>query len=122
MLTRALKFHMLFPGILLLLSACGESPTEPDMRGPNEIWFQNSQVVPSTLVVTAGTRVVWRNRTDESHGVDSGTFMNPTGQFALDNIAPNTSDSHVFSTAGTFKYYCSLHQTRQSEEGTIIVN
>ncbi len=108
--------------LALAFTQCTENPLEPESRKANEIWFQGGQVQPKTLTVTAGTTVIWTNKDDVSHSVDSGTFMNPTSEFPQSpNLGKNQSYSHAFGQAGTFNYYCVRHQTRQSEHGTIVV-
>ncbi len=105
-----------------LMWSCGENPLEPNVPGPNEIWFQSGEVVPKNLTVSKGTTVTWINKDSESHAVDSGTFMNPTGDFpASPNLSRNQRYSHTFNKGGTFPYYCVRHQTRQSEQGSIVV-
>lgn len=108
--------------IFILTWHCGaENPFAPDTPGPDEIWFQNGAVTPRTLTVTSGTRVTWFNKDTDTHAVDSGTPMNPTGEFQSNNLDQGETFPHTFSTAGTFRYYCSIHQNRSAETGTVIV-
>ncbi|MFQ5639475.1 MAG: plastocyanin/azurin family copper-binding protein [bacterium] len=116
--------------LLCLLGLCAASfwsctetnPMEPQTPGANEFWFQGGAVTPKSVSITSGTRIVWVNQDSESHSVDSGTFMNPTTDFSSPNLSSGQNFGFTFSTAGTFPFYCSRHQTRQSETGTVIVN
>lgn len=113
---------LLVIGLTALLSwTCTENPLEPDIRGPNEVWNQNSQFIPQTLTISTGTTVTWTNRDNQIHTVDSGSEMNPTGLFNItlfERGKEDDSDTFAFSNAGTFNYYCGRH----GETGTIIVN
>jgi plastocyanin len=66
---------------------------------------------PSTLTVTAGTTVVWKNQTQVSHTVIGNKFG---GGF----ISPGGTLSFKFTSAGTFAYHCSIYPVMT---GTIIV-
>jgi plastocyanin len=74
----------------------------------------------ATITVTAGTTVIWTNTGTVIHSVtsDTGAFDSspscPTGAC----IDPGSSFSHVFATAGTFRYHCRVHSTMH---GTVIV-
>jgi len=65
---------------------------------------------PVKLSVKAGTKVVWRNKSDQPHQVTAHgshpAFNSGTAKF----IDPGKSWSHVFKKPGTFRYYCPLHQ------------
>jgi plastocyanin len=117
---KTIGFGMLGIGLLFFWQ-CATNPTEPDGPGANEIWFQNSSVTPRTLTVSRGTNVRWINMSGETHSVDSGTFMNPTTDFGSQNLGPNASFPHTFGTAGSFSFYCSIHQSRASETGSVVV-
>ena len=108
--------------LVALFLQCTQTPTEPDLS-VNEVSISSTGFQPKSLTISVGERVVWVNNDDVSHSVDSGTFMNPTGEFdPSENIDPRTpSEPILFSKRGTFPYYCSLHQNAV-KEGTIIVN
>ncbi|HEV2676075.1 MAG TPA: cupredoxin family copper-binding protein [Aliidongia sp.] len=85
-------------------------------------WAEDAQVnidnfsfAPAQLTVAAGTKITWANRDDIPHTiVDAGeprTFKSP----ALDT---GDAFSYVFSTPGTYHYFCSLHPHMQ---GTVVV-
>ena len=111
--------RMLF-GMVLLLSvfsitnSCTESSTDnmngtgdpggKGTPGTNEVWIQGMAFSPSSITVTAGTTITWTNKDGVPHTVTSNT-----GLFDSGTINPNGTYSHLFSTAGTFSYKCSLH-------------
>lgn len=96
---------------------CSDNPLEPEMPGNNEVWIQNRQFVPKTLTVSIGTTVKWTNKDNETHTVDSGVPGSPTTDFNLKTLDPGESDVHTFAEAGSFDYYCTIH----NETGRIIV-
>jgi plastocyanin len=72
---------------------------------------------PSTLTVSAGTTIVWKNTTSTPHTVTS----NDGKTFDSGNSTPiNAGDtfSFKFTKVGTFNYHCSFHP---SMIGTIVV-
>ena len=66
--------------------------------------IHNFAFQPARLVVSPGTRLIWTNTDSDPHTVDStknvwtSEALDTSGQFA-----------RVFSKAGTFPYYCSIH-------------
>jgi len=63
---------------------------------------------PKTLTIKAGTTVIWKNTTQAPHTVtsdDSKTFNSGTST----PVAPSTTFSFKFMTAGTFAYHCNFH-------------
>ncbi len=82
---------------------------------PNDVVIDNFAFGPATLTVARGTRVVWINRDDEVHTVDSAAQPARFKSGALD-----TGDkfSFVFDKPGTYQYFCSIHSYMT---GTIVV-
>lgn len=76
--------------------------------------IQNFAFSPSSLTIKPGDTVIWTNKDSMSHTVtsDSGN------ELISSTINNGGTYSHVFSTAGTFAYHCSIHT---SMKGTIIV-
>lgn len=69
----------------------------------------------SDITVAVGTTVTWTNRGQRGHTVTSkdGTFgSNGT-------LQSGATYEHVFSTAGTFAYFCAIHSSIM--KGTITV-
>jgi plastocyanin len=69
---------------------------------------------PPSLTIKAGTTVVWTNRDDIPHGIASADNAFKRSQ-ALDT---DDSFSFVFTTPGTYRYFCYLHPNMT---GTIVV-
>lgn len=76
------------------------------------ITISNFAFTPSALTVKAGTTVTWTNQDGVSHTVTS------QGVFNSGVLANGQSFQHLFDTAGTFDYGCSIHP---SMKGKIIV-
>jgi plastocyanin len=59
---------------------------------------------PSTVTITAGQAVTWRNTSTTIHTVtaDDGSF--DSGQ-----LSQNDQFANVFDTPGTYAYHCSIH-------------
>ena len=68
---------------------------------------------PTSLTVTAGTTVHWKNLDPEPHTV-RGVETN----FRSDPLDQNDSFAHRFDKPGTYRYVCSIHPQML---GTIIV-
>ena len=63
---------------------------------------------PKTLTISAGTTVIWKNTTQAPHTVtskDGKTFNSGDST----QVAPGTTFSFKFKTAGTFAYHCDFH-------------
>jgi plastocyanin len=81
------------------------------------IEMQNFAFTKPSLDVTKGTTVTWTNKDGTTHTVSSGTPPTKDGKF--DAQVPNGSTfSFTFNDAGTFKYFCAIHN---SMTGTISV-
>lgn len=74
--------------------------------GVNEVFIQGMAFNPSTITVTAGATVTWTNKDGFAHTVTSNT-----GIFDSGSLSTNGTFSHLFSTAGTFPYKCTIHPT-----------
>ena len=71
-----------------------------------------SRFDPSHLDVLTGDNVIWRNTSLKTHNVEAETAGFNSGRFA-----PRTAVSHVFPTAGTFPYVCTIHDGMTGEIG-----
>jgi plastocyanin len=58
---------------------------------------------PNPVSVAAGTTVIWKNNDSLTHTITSTTAERT---YQLDR--PGSTGSHLFSTAGTFNYKCSI--------------
>jgi amicyanin len=80
----------------------------------NDIAIDNFTFTAPTITVAVGTTVTWTNRDDVPH-----TVVSTDNAFKSRALDTDQSFSHTFETAGTFKYYCSLHPRMT---GQVVVN
>jgi plastocyanin len=67
------------------------------------VMIDNFTFEPAQLTVKVGTTVTWKNRDDIPHTVVSA------GKFRSKTLDTDDSFSFTFTTAGDYKYFCSLH-------------
>jgi plastocyanin len=67
---------------------------------------------PSHLDVLVGDNVIWRNNSVKTHNVEAETASFNSGRFG-----PRTAVNHVFETAGSFPYVCTIHDGMTGEIG-----
>lgn len=68
---------------------------------------------PAGATIKAGTTVVWTNKTQGSHSVESENNLIHSG-----NIAPGKSFSHTYTSVGSYPFYDGSHT---EFKGTIYV-
>ncbi len=105
--------------VLLFLSSCGDNnPLAPqDERAENEIWINDNGFEPATLTIQLGQTVIFTNKDDMTHAVQSGTPGNPTALFSTRNLTKNNSQTLKINQQGTFVY----HDVDSHATGTIII-
>ena len=99
-------------------SSGGDSVTiSPGSSSPSNGKF----FVPETVTVSKGTTVSWTNGDSTLHTVTSGSpeAGNSGTEFDSSYLAAGKTFQHLFSTAGTFDYYCTLHPYMK---GKVVVN
>jgi plastocyanin len=67
------------------------------------VTIDNFTFEPAQLTVTVGTTVTWTNRDDIPHTVVSA------GKFRSKALDTDDKYSFTFTSAGDYKYFCSLH-------------
>jgi plastocyanin len=67
------------------------------------IKIDNFTFSPAELTVKVGTTVTWTNHDDIPHTIVSA------GKFRSKTLDTDNSFSFTFTTAGEYKYFCSLH-------------
>jgi plastocyanin len=68
---------------------------------------------PSSITVSVGTTVTWKNNGSVTHTVTS-----TSGLFNSGNISPGDNFQFTFENAGTYAYHCSIHTFMT---GTVVV-
>jgi amicyanin len=69
-----------------------------------EVKIDNFSFEPQTLTVTVGTRVTWTNRDDIPH-----TSVSTEGVWKSKVMDTDETFSYMFTKAGTYPYYCTIH-------------
>ena len=71
-----------------------------------EVRIDNFTFDPPELTISAGTKVTWINRDDVPHTATSTAKPKVFDSGTLDT---DEKFSYVFTTPGTYKYYCAVH-------------
>ncbi len=97
--------------------------TTPSPNGQVMVAIQNFAFNPSTTMIHVGQTVVWRNNDPVFHTTTSGScpgsVCSPTPGWDSGMLSSGQTFSHMFSTAGTFTYYCKVHGAAM--QGNVIV-
>ena len=104
-------------GVVMLIAGCHSGPDAADTnaapaRTPaaasqsigTQVTIDNFTFSPPTLTVAPGTKVTWVNHDDVPHTVTSNDK-----QFRSKPLDTDDQFSHVFTTPGTYAYFCSVH-------------
>jgi plastocyanin len=83
----------------------GGSPTAEAVK-PIEIVIDNFTFSPAELTIAAGTKVTWVNHDDVPH---TATSTAKPRSFASGTLDTDEKFSHVFTTPGTYEYFCAVH-------------
>jgi plastocyanin len=86
--------------------AITDVPLEPAMTnaGLMEVSVDNFSFAPATATVRVGSTITWTNRDDIPH-----TVVSTDQKFKSPVLDTGEQFSHRFDTAGTYKYFCSIH-------------
>jgi 3',5'-cyclic-AMP phosphodiesterase len=87
--------------------AITDVPLEEDTQtsaATHDVIVDNFSFSPATAIIPTGTTVTWTNRDDVPHNIVSveQKFKSPV-------LDTDQRFSHAFETAGTYKYFCSIH-------------
>jgi plastocyanin len=94
--------------------SCKKTTDTQGTPGTNEVFIQGMAFDPGTITVAANTTITWTNKDGVAHTVTSNT-----GLFDSGTINPNATYSHLFATAGTYPYHCTIHP---SMTASVVVN
>jgi plastocyanin/methionine-rich copper-binding protein CopC len=95
-----------------------------DMRSAGEVTIDmlNTSFVQNKVIVSPGTRVIWKNMDSVGHFVNTETHPEHT-YFPQQNsreLAKDQTYAVVFTVAGQYNYHCSAHASTML--GSIIVS
>ncbi len=96
---------------VLALAVTGAS--QPASTATKAVSITATAFSPASVTINTGDAVKWTNKDTKNHQVVANT-----GAFASPTIAPGKTYTHVFNTAGTFRYHDALHP---SLTGRVIV-
>jgi plastocyanin len=105
---KPLAHAALLCGVLLVVG-------RPALAADPKVTIDNFTFSPAQITVPVGAHVVWTNRDDIPHTVTDADNPKTIKSPPLD-----TGDSYgrTFVKAGTYHYFCSIHQQMQ---GTVVV-
>jgi plastocyanin len=89
-------------------------PTNPPPPAPASVRIVGRSFSPSSITVTAGSTVTWRNDDKDRH-----TVTHTGGAFDSGTFSTGGTYVRTFTTAGTFSYFCDLHTDMV---GRVVVN
>jgi plastocyanin len=108
---------------LLAAPACGgggdDGPTPAKSGktaplGAGNVVIKGFAFTPKELTVQAGTTVTWTHKDSATHTVTADDDSYKSG-----DLTNGATFGHLFDTAGTYKYHCSIHV---SMTGTVTVH
>jgi plastocyanin len=122
----AVKIYLISVTVIFFLTILYSGCNEDDYStsggtanpGTNEIFMKNTAFTPANRTISVGTTLTWKNQDNFAHTVTSGTPGSPSGLFDSGNLGSGGTFSYTFNSAGSFKYFCSIHP---SMTGTITV-
>lgn len=136
-MNRIARTAILLAALVLGLAACsgagtstadpgaGTSTAEPgetaetteaaETSGGAAVTVQGFRFDPPELTVAVGDTVTWTNADGIDHTATSGTPEDPDGTFAVDMPESGASGQHTFAEAGTYAYFCEIHESMRGE-------
>jgi plastocyanin len=98
----------------LLVAACGQAATASPVATDQVDLPRSYRFAPTAIKVTVGTTVTWTNDDNFTHSI---RLLDPAADPLF--MKPGEKVTHVFDTAGSFPYDCSLHP--KDMKGTVLV-
>jgi LPXTG-motif cell wall-anchored protein len=87
----------------------------PVAKADTAVTVADFSYTPESITISVGDSVTWTNQGEEVHDA-----VALDGSFNTGHIDPGSSGSATFSSAGSFRYVCSLHPTLM--KGTVVVS
>jgi plastocyanin len=106
-----MRILVLAAAAVLALAVAGAS--QPAATATKSVAIKATGFSPANVTISATDAVKWTNRDTKNHQLVANN-----GSFASGVIAPGKSYTHVFNTAGTYRYHDALHP---SLTGRIVV-
>jgi plastocyanin len=107
---RIFGFFMAIAVGAAIMAGCGSSKTTnpPPAHSANfhNVSIANFAFSPSSLTIAVGDTVLWTNNQNVTHTVTSDT-----GNELSSTVTPGATYQHVFMTADSFPYHCTIHPT-----------
>ena len=110
--------RMIVLGVIGAIAASRRMETRPRADTATRdtvVSIRTFQFRPVSLVVPAGTRVVWSNADDIEHTVTSGLPDSASGSFNGSVKTPGATFAHTFLRPGTYAYFCDRHHFMRGE-------
>ena len=85
----------------VVMAVPAAAPSQSKMK---EVGIDNFSYNPAVLTVSVGTTVTWVNHDDIPHTVTANDK-----RFASTGMDTDDKFSHVFTTPGTYSYFCMIH-------------
>lgn len=92
-------------GVLLLFFTFSCKP-KPYVLTEYKVKIQANQLIPNSIDVIQGGKLIWTNEDTVAHILKSGAVADPTNLFEVGPIKPGESVSFEFDSLGSFPYYC----------------
>jgi plastocyanin len=121
----SLLFNITVIAIMIVMTGCSNkssystAPPSGGTPGANEVWMQSLAFNPAAKTISVGTTITWTNKDNTTHTVTSGVPGAPDGMFNSGNLNNGGTFSFKFGTAGTFKYYCTIHGVMMTATMTV---
>ena len=99
-------------------------PVPDAQAGEASIVIEPRLFTPQVMTIHTGDRVTWSNRDNVEHFLTSaGPMARPVARSVEDLefhqlLEPENDYSHVFTTPGTYPYFCAIHL---GMSGTVVV-
>ena len=90
--------------VLLLAGSPSVTANDQPSAANAEVKIDNFSFGPQTLTIPVGATVTWTNRDDIPH-----TVVSTDGVFKSKVRDTDEKFSYIFTKAGTYPYYCSVH-------------
>ena len=90
--------------VLLLAGSPNVTANDQPSAANAEVKIDNFSFGPQTLTIPVGATVTWTNRDDIPH-----TVVSTDGVFKSKVRDTDEKFSYIFTKAGTYPYYCSVH-------------